>query len=61
MKRLDLWLAKLKVALAEQKFLAKRMNQSVRAYENNTKQIETIQEKITYEKTKLAGAKRETV
>lgn len=61
MKRLDLWLAKLKVALAEKKFLAKRMNQAVRAYENNTKQIETIQEKITYEKAKLAGIKRKIV
>jgi hypothetical protein len=37
------------------------MNQSVRAFENNTKQIETIQEKIDYEKAKLASAKRKAV
>ena len=61
MKRLDFWLAKLKVALTGRKFIRRRMNQSVRAFENNTKQIETIQEKIDYEKAKLASAKRKAV
>jgi hypothetical protein len=61
MKRLDFWLAKLKVALTERKFIRRRMNQSVRAFENNTKQIETIQEKIDYEKAKLASIKRKAV
>lgn len=61
MKRLDLWLAKLKVAQAEAKFLAKRMNQAVRAYENNQLKIESIQEKINYEKAKLAGIERKIV
>ena len=61
MKRLDFWLVKLKVALTERKFIRRRMNQSVRAFENNTKQIETIQEKIDYEKAKLASAKRKAV
>jgi|LakMenEpi03Aug12_release.lakeMendotaPanAssembly.Ray.scaffolds.fasta_scaffold3768732_2 hypothetical protein len=61
MKRLDFWLAKLKVALTERKFIRRRMNQSVRAFENNTKQIETIQEKIDYEKAKLASTKRKAV
>ncbi len=61
MKRLDFWLAKLKVTLTERKFIRRRMNQSVRAFENNTKQIETIQEKIDYEKAKLASAKRKAV
>lgn len=57
MKRLDLWLAKLKVALAEQKFLAKRMHQANRAYSNNIKQIEIIKGRIGYEKAKLASTK----
>ena len=61
MKRLDFWLAKLKVAQAEEKFLTKRMNQAIRAYGNNQLKIESIQEKINYEKAKLAGIERKIV
>lgn len=56
MKRLDLYLAKLKVARAEEKLRVKEYNQAKRAMENVWAKINDIEERISDEKAKLARA-----
>jgi hypothetical protein len=56
MRRLDLWLAKLKVARAEEKLRVKEYNQAKRAMDNVWEKINQIEERISDEKTKLARA-----
>ena len=56
MKRLDLYMAKLKVARAEEKLRVKEYNQALRAMHNVGEKIKELQEKITNEKAKLARA-----
>jgi hypothetical protein len=54
MQRLDLWLAKLKVARVEEKLRVKEYNQAKRAMDNVWEKIINIEERISDEKAKLA-------
>ena len=54
MRRLDLWLAKLKVARVEEKLRVKEYNQAKRAMDNVWEKIINIEERISDEKAKLA-------
>ena len=56
MKRIDLYMAKLKVARAEEKLRVKEYNQAKRAMDNVWNKINEIEERIQDEKTKLARA-----
>ena len=57
MRRLDLWMAKLKVARVEEKLRVKEYNQAQRAVNNVWNKINKLDERIRNEKAKLARAK----
>lgn len=57
-KRLDYWKAKLKVALVARRMREKELTQAERTHQKAIEKIAEIQERIEYEKVKLARAKR---